>query len=378
MNTIDIINIRMIDMMDVYVNKPLEDKIVEVKKKLREMMGRGKETISLETHSVSEIFDTEYRVIIWDYLLDFYNNSTEKTCKKVLREIIKFDIKMFKEFLEKKKTEIHQVHSKKSWKLIESFKTASAYKSLLDSEEFQTNQDLNIRLYVENETLMNYFYLIEFYIAPKLKHKKRAPCRGHVTLSYLASSVMNKSFGMFVSTCGMLCDTLFNSKDLTRHLIQIGLVAYVGFSPSILLAGNATRLSALLLPLAGKFIRWSGMFNYLADIFATRDTLLYIRAVNDSLISTVSLIEDLRIVSGSLLDSYLSTHESSNNDDKFFEDIKELIDKFGSGYSTLENYLEGQKELEMIATEGEDGWVKVEKKRTIEFEEIKSSYICKK
>ena len=88
-------------MMDVYVNKPLEDKIVEVKKKLREMMGRGKETISLETHSVSEIFDTEYRVIIWDYLLDFYNNSTEKTCKKVLREIIKFDIKMFKEFLEK-------------------------------------------------------------------------------------------------------------------------------------------------------------------------------------------------------------------------------------------------------------------------------------
>lgn len=354
-----------------------EDAKKKVKQNIRTLISRNETDFSKETTSASEAFDTNMRPFIFQELLDFYDNCDPTDSKKVMKGIIKLDLKLYSDFIKENSGRIKQTQEKKSWKLIDSFKSSSTYKSLLDSQEFKHNQDLNENYYLLLEELLNTFYLIEFYLTPKLKHKKKTPVKSHLSMAYVAASILNKSLGLFVQSCSYLVDTAFSNPSLTKNLVSIGLVAYLGFNPAFLLASTSAKAYTLVLPLAGKFLRWCGLFDYISDIFTYRDTTIYLGAVNESLEKTISTLEELRSLAILMLEEYLNSPESPANDEQFFRDIKELLDKFGAGYSSVENYLSDQSDMQMLQVEGEDGWVKLEKKKATELQQVTSSYQIK-
>lgn len=329
---------------------------------------------------LSEIFDTKYRSYIWNKTVDFIDADDNPFTKKaLLKEIFMIDIKMFLDFCKINSFTVRDVQNEKSLRLIESFRKGPHFDELSHSEEFIENQDLNFKLIEVYERILNYFYAMEFYLVPKLRHKNKLPGKSVWSLNLVASRLAYKALGMLFQTVSTLIDAAFASPILTKHLMSLGLVAYLGIHASFtdfkIGGAKIAQFIPLALPLASKFLKWCGLFNYLSEMMTLRDTKLYINAINSSLSSTITDLEDFALILSEKLSDYLNANPSEEGDYQFFEEIQALTKKFSEGSASIEKLIENNQSLKLAMVEKEGGWIELESKIKSEINDLKSTYV---
>lgn len=343
-----------------------------VKKDLRQMMNSNHDKIGSENVSPSEVFDTKYRPELWNTVLDRYEKLSGSQRQQALKEIVFTDVKLFRDLIKANLQTLKEAQALKSERLVASFNT-QLVKTIKASEEYKENERLNFELLDVMENTLNYFYLIEFYVFPKMKHKKYQPGKGYWSFGLMVNSLMYKSLGLLVQGLGTFIDGSFSNATLTKNLVSIAMVAYLGFHPAMLMSLKGTHMYAVLCPLLAKFLRWSGLFSYLSNMMTIRDTLLYISAMNKSLQDTLKTLTELReLISGELV-KFLDGDDSEANEQAFFRNVHELIEKFGSSFTNLQTFVETKTALRYVEKEDEDGWIVLEKEAKNDLEELKSS-----
>lgn len=351
--------------------------VEDVKKKLRLQFEDQNDKIGSENVSVSEVFDTKYRPELWNALLDEYDKVPASQRQKALKEVIMLDVKLFRDLIKANQKAFRDQQISRSSRLIASF-DSSLSTSIASSEEFRENEDLSIELANQLENVLNYFYLIEFYIFPKLKHRKHQPEKGYWSFGLMMNSLMYKVLGVIVQTSESVLDSTFANSTLTKNLLSIALVAYIGFHPGMMLSLKGTQMYAIFAPILAKFFKWAGLFRYLGNVLSYRDTVMYIKAMNCSLSDTVKVLSELReLVSGELV-RFLDQDDSEENEKSFFKAVEELINKFGCSFSSLEKFVENKTALHYTEKEGEDGWVVLEKEAKNDLDELQSTYLVGK
>lgn len=357
----------------------MEDKELE---RMREMLEKeiDKETGKEETSErMSERFDTKYRSKIWMMMNDIYEKNVDvKKKKDILKKIVKMDLMLFHRFMKKNHESIKQNVDRKSFRLVEAFKRSTAYNDLINSDEFIINKELNLKLFGAYEYILNYFYLIEFYIAPKLKHQKNLPFKGYWTFGLAVETVVFRTFSMLATTSTYVIDVAFSNPTLTKNLVSFGLLAYFGLHPSFLAVTQNTTMYAVMLPAVGKFLRWCGIFEYISTALTLRDTENYIQAMNKSLADTIELLSEVKLLVGTELQNYLDQPESDESDRDFFVSMGKIMKKFGGGFESLQKFITEKTDIELLRGVEEDGWVRVEKRSKVELEDFKSTYYAKK
>ena len=224
----------------------------------------------------------------------------------------------------------------------------------------------------QQEEILNYFYLAEFYIAPKVKHKKKANVKSHWTFGMVLNTIVTKTLCLVIQTSGSLIDIAFSNPNLTKNLLSVVLLAYMGMSINMLSLGQNSQLYAMALPILGKFVRWSGAFSWLSDVLSVRDTMMYISALNSSLESTLQTLVTLRQMTATVLEKYLKAPQSDEADETLLIELQEITNKFGGDYSTLEKYVIQNTKLGIV-DQNEKGWVELENQSRLDLEEIKAS-----
>lgn len=360
-----------------HISPEFSKALLETKEDIRKEMNLHKEDFTRESASASEIFDSKYRTTIWNNLLDYQDQAPEYHKQAVLKEIIKLDLKLFRDFFKFNSKVISETQNKKSSRLIENFKSAKYYQAVAESDEYKDNQRLNFEMLEAYENVLNYFYLVEFYIAPKLKHKKKIPQMAVWSFGMVLSSFMLKSMGCLVQACAYGVDLAFANPTLTKQLASLCLVAYLGFHPSFLLASQSSKIYTIALPFIGKFLRWCGIFTYLNDVLTMRDTTMYITATNESLKKTLEVLSELKLHVAQLTDDFLNHPDTEDSELNFFKKMDEAMKKFGSGYGSLEDFIDKKTNIKLITKEDENGWNIFETEAKIELEDIKSSIMTK-
>lgn len=356
------------------ISKSLENAIESVKTSIRKEIGLKNDKLEKENVSASEVFDTKYRPKIWNHLLDHYD--AEKDHKQaVLKEVIMLDTKLFRDFLKANNESLKALQYEKSDRCLATFNNSKVERSLKQSDEFKNNQELNLQLLKNIENILNYFYMIEFYIFPKLKHKKHQPLKGYWSFGLMVNSLMYKSLGFLIQSCSTILDTAFNNATLSKNLLSLVLMAYMGIHPAMLLSMKGTQLYLVLGPLLAKFLKWAGLFSYLTDILTERDALFYLQAMNQSVTDTNKVIEELRELIGKETSQYLEKEDSQENEQQFLTKIKELMDKFGCNFTALEKFVDNKTNIKLTELKDDESWLELQKSLSSDLEDLKSSYM---
>lgn len=345
----------------------------EVKVDLRKQLDARTDKLGSENVSPSEVFDSKYRPELWNTVIDRYEKLPSVDKQKALKEIVFTDVKLFRDMLKANHQTFKEAQAQKSDRLVASFEGKLA-KTIKASDEYRENESLNFELMDQLENILNYFYLIEFYVFPNLKHKKYQPTKGYWSFSLMVNGLMYKSLGLLIQSLGTLIEGAFSNATLTKNLLSIAMVAYVGFHPAMMVSLKGTHMYAVLCPLLAKFLRWSGLFSYLSNMMTMRDTLMYITAMNKSLQDTVKILADLRNVISSELTKFLEGDDSEENEQAFFKNVQDLVEKFGCSFNNLQTYVENKTALGYVQKEDTDGWIVLEKAARNDLDNLKTSY----
>lgn len=330
----------------------------------------------------SEQFDTKFRAEIWNHMVDIIDHTDDAEEKHyLLGEIMKLDIKLFKDYLEINDAGITDAQKRKSESLLEGFTFAFSLMSVSKSSEYQKNEALNKQLYITYENTLNYLNMVEFYLAPKQKKAKKVPgnqlVRTPWSLSVAIKHITLSGMSIMVSAFDTLLQQGFSNPGLTKSVVGFLLVAYMGFHPSFLLNMKMSQTTVTLLPLAARFLSWSKLFSRITDTLTAMDKYMWINAINQSVQQSIDLLERVNHHLTELILQYLHCEPDKEDEaqEHLFQEIDLIVKNMGKGANKLENFIQSQPTFTMLqdSKDEEDGWLRVEAAMDNQLEEIAST-----
>lgn len=361
------------------IEPKLRPLIKEVKAKLRRQMERDRVDPSKELRSLSEIFDEKYRWQVWDALVDAYQSLPDEHKRASLQLIIETDIVLFQDYLGLNSVAVGEFLKKKSFRVIDRFKSSKGYADMLESEDFRAYQLNSLALNDSYEKTLNLIHVTEFYIMSRIRKRKSKHLKSPVVPTWDFTSCMKsfmlKSLSFSMKASSTVLDAAFSNPSLSKNLLSLALVAYLGFSPSFLTATQNTSIYAIVLPLGSKLVNWMGIFDYIGEYLTYKDTVNYVGSLNAGAEKTQELVEQFRVMFASAIQKYLAaTEDSTENDDLLIQSIESGLNAYGADFTKLEKYISEQTNLSGALREDKNGWLTFEEDLKTELEEITSSY----